>query len=178
MKLGQQIRELRKQKGMSIQGLAKEAGLSAGLISQVERDLTTPSVDTLWSVAKALGVHINYFFCNFEDKKAIIKSGERRKLILPNSNVTYELLSPLNRNMEVLLVKIEPGECSHDTLMVHEGEECGYVLQGTMKIKYGSTEYILQEGDSIYLDSTIPHRYVNIGNSTAVSIWTMTPASY
>jgi mannose-6-phosphate isomerase-like protein (cupin superfamily) len=98
--------------------------------------------------------------------------------MLPNSNVTYELLSPLNRQMEMLLVKIEPGECSHDTLMVHEGEECGYVLQGTMQIKYGAVEYTLQEGDSIYLDSTVPHRYINTGSITAVSIWTMTPPSY
>jgi transcriptional regulator with XRE-family HTH domain len=178
MKLGQQIRELRKQKGMSIQSLAKAADLSAGLISQVERDLTTPSVDTLWSLANALGVHINYFFCDFEYKKAVIKKSERRTLMLPNSNVTYELLSPLNRQMEMLLVKIEPGECSHDTLMVHEGEECGYVLQGTMRIKYGAVEYTLQEGDSIYLDSTVPHRYINTGSITAVSIWTMTPPSY
>ncbi|WP_427113831.1 helix-turn-helix domain-containing protein [Megasphaera sueciensis] len=178
MTLGQQIRELRKQKGMSIQTLAKESGLSTGIISQMERDLTKPSVDTLWNVSKTLGVHISYFFCEFDGKKAVIKKNERRKIILPDSHVTYEQLSPQNRRMEVLLVKIEPGECDYDKLIAHEGEEWGYVIQGIMKIKYGFTDYILYEGDSIYLDSTIPHRYVNIGDVTAISLWSMTPASY
>lgn len=178
MKIGREIRTLRKQKGMSIQTLAQKSGLSASIISQMERDLTTPSVETLWNVSEALDVHISYFFCELDDNKNVIRANRRRKIILPDSHITYEQLSPLNRKMEILLVKIEPGECDYDKLISHEGEEWGYVIQGIMKIKYGFTEYILHEGDSIYLDSTVPHRYVNIGDVTVISFWAMTPASY
>lgn len=178
MKLGEKIRKLRKEQKISIEHISQMSGLSTGLISQMERDLTVPSVVSLWEVAKALNVHINYFFDEYENNEPIIRKEERKKIIIPNSNITYELLSPKNKKMECLMVKIEPGMCSSNELICHEGEECGHMIQGTMKIKWGSKEFILNEGDSIYLDSTIPHRFVNIGDITAISIWTMTPPSF
>ncbi|MHC6180275.1 helix-turn-helix domain-containing protein [Clostridium sp. JNZ X4-2] len=179
MKLGEKIRNLRKEKKISIAQLAEMAKLSTGLISQMERDLTVPSVGSLWEVAKALNVHINYFFDEYNDDSFIIKRDERKKIILPNSNITYELLSPnIRKKLEVLMVNIEPGMCSSYEQISHEGEECGYMIQGIMKVKLGSKEFVISEGDSIYYDSTTPHRFVNIGNETAISIWSMTPASY
>lgn len=178
MELGAKIRKLRKEQAINIEQFAQKAGLSIGLISQIERDITMPSVTSLWKIASALNVHINYFFDEYEDKIPIIRKCERKKLILPNSNLTYELLSPLNKKMELLLIKIEPGMCSSDELISHEGEECGYMIQGSMKIKWGSREYILNEGDSIYYNSTIPHRFINLSDVRAISIWTMTPPSF
>lgn len=179
MKIGEKIRKLRKENKMSIEQLAEISGLSTGQISQMERDLSTPSVGSLWEVAKALNVHINYFFDEYENNDPVIRKNQRKKIILPNSNITYELLnSNIKQKIEFLIVKIEPGMCSSDELICHEGEECGYMVQGSMKVKYGSKEYILDEGDSIYFDSTIPHRYVNIGDVTAISVWAMTPPSF
>ena len=179
MKIGEKIRKLRKGNKMSIEQLAEISGLSTGQISQMERDLSTPSVGSLWEVAKALNVHINYFFDEYENNDPVIRKNQRKKIILPNSNITYELLnSNIKQKIEFLIVKIEPGMCSSDELICHEGEECGYMVQGSMKVKYGSKEYILDEGDSIYFDSTIPHRYVNIGDVTAISVWAMTPPSF
>jgi len=179
MEMGNIIRRLRRKQGISIEQLAEKTGLSTGLISQLERDITGPSVASLWKIAKALNVSINYFFEEFEDNNPIVRKSERKKIQLANSNITYELLCPnLQKAIEMLLVKIEPGECSTEDRISHEGEECGYVLQGTLKIKWGDKEYILEEGDSIYFDSTIPHRYVNCGDITAVSIWAMVPPSF
>lgn len=179
MEIGKKIRQLRKEQKMSIKQLANLAELSGGLISQLERNLTTPSVGSLWKVAKALNVHINYFFDEYELDNPVVRSGERKKIILPNSNVTYELLSPTLKNkMEFLMIKIEPGDKSFDEKICHEGEECGYMIQGTMKIRWGSREFILNEGDSIYLDSSVPHHYLNVGAITAISVWTMTPPSF
>ncbi|AYD40800.1 helix-turn-helix domain-containing protein [Clostridium fermenticellae] len=179
MQLGGKIRQLRKQQKISIEQLAKTCNLSTGLISQMERGINIPSVISLWKVAKALNVPMNYFFDDYKDDLPIIRKSERKKIIIPNSNVTYELLSPnLNKKMELLLIKLEPGKCSSDDLISHEGEECGYMIQGTIKIKYGNKEYILNEGDSIYYDSTVAHRFVNIGEVEAISIWTMTPPSF
>ena len=93
MQLGSKIRSLRKEQKISIEQLAQMSELSIGLISQMERDLTVPSVWSLWKVAKALQVHINYFFDEYENDNPVVRKDERKKIILPNSNVTYELLS-------------------------------------------------------------------------------------
>lgn len=164
---------------MSIEQLSKISGLSMGLISQMERNITTPSVWSLWEVAKALDVRINYFFDEYDKSLPIVKKNSRKTITLPNSNVTYELLSPnLKKKIEFLLVKIEPGMCTSYEQISHEGEECGYVVKGTMKVKWGSKEYVLEEGDSIYLDSNVPHRYINVGEDTVISVWAMTPPSF
>jgi transcriptional regulator with XRE-family HTH domain len=179
MDLGSKIRELRQGQGISIEQLAEKTALSTGLISQIERNITGPSVASLWKIAKALNVTMHYFFDEEKENNPIVRRNERKKIMLPNSNITYELLSPdLQRKIEFLLIEIEPGNCSTHELISHEGEECGFVLQGTLKVKWGTQEYILYEGDSIYFDSTVPHRYVNAGDEKTVSIWAMVPPSF
>lgn len=179
MELGSKIRKLRQKQNVSIEQLADLTGLSTGLISQIERDITGPSVASLWKISKALSVSMNYFFDELEEENPIVRKKERKKIQLQNSNITYELLCPnLKKQIEMLMIEIEPGECSTEDLISHEGEECGIVLKGTLKVKWGDKEYDLEEGDSIYLDSTIPHRYVNNGKEKSISIWSMTPPSF
>lgn len=179
MELGKKIRQLRQAKGISIENLSEMTKLSTGLISQIERDITGPSVASLWEIAKALNVSMNYFFDEYEKKDPVVRKNSRKKIMRPNSNIMYELLCPdLTKKVEFLMVKIEPGQSSADELISHEGEECGYLMQGTLKIKWGNNEYILNEGDSIYFESIVPHRFINIGNNTAISIWAITPASF
>ena len=180
MELGSKIRELRQAQNISIEQLSEKTGLSTGLISQIERNITGPSVASMWKIAKALSVSMNYFFDEIEEDNPIVRRDQRKKIMLPNSNITYELLSPdlRDKKIECLLIEIEPGECSTEDQISHEGEECGYVIQGTLKVKWGNKEYVLGEGDSIYFDSTVPHRYVNAGNVKCISIWSMVPPSF
>lgn len=179
MEFGAKIRKLRQEQSISIEQLAEMTKLSTGLISQVERNITGPSVTTLWKIAKALNVSINYFFDEYEEMDCVVRKDKRKKIILPNSKITYELLSPnLKGKIEHLLVEIEPGEYNTKELICHEGEECGYIIKGTLKVKLGDKEYILEEGDSIYFDSSIPHRYINVGNEKVISLWAMTPPSF
>ena len=77
-----------------------------------------------------------------------------------------------------MYITIKEGEESSGDLVVHEGEECGLVIKGRLLVKTAENEYILEEGDSIYFNSTIPHRYINIGNDTCESVWAMTPPSF
>lgn len=179
--IGSKIRELRKKNNMSIVELAEKTNLSTGLISQIERNIVVPSVVSLWKIAKELNVSIGYFF-DEENKKnlnPIVKKDERKKIITANSNAIYELLCPdLNRKIEFLYITLMPGDSSTKELITHDGEECGIVIKGKLLIKTKFEEYILEEGDSIYLDSTIPHRYINIGNDICISIWAMTPPSF
>jgi len=179
LQLGEKIRELRQSKSINIEKLSDMTKLSTGLISQIERDLVGPSVASLWKIAQALEVPIGYFFDEQPKNNPIVRKNARKKIMLPKSNITYELLCPdMKGKLEVLLIEIQPGECNTDELVGHEGEECGFVISGKLKIKCGEEEYILEEGDSIYFDSTIPHRYVNIGDKTCISIWSMTPPSF
>ncbi|MEY8304337.1 cupin domain-containing protein [Anaerosalibacter bizertensis] len=89
------------------------------------------------------------------------------------------MLTPdLNRKIEFLYITINPGDSSRAGLISHEGEECGIVIKGKLMVKTEYEEYILEEGDSIYLDSTVGHRYINLGEEECISIWAMTPPSF
>lgn len=179
--IGEKIKELRKEKGMSIAELANKAELSPGLISQIERNMVTPSIVSLWKIAQSLQVSIGYFF-DEETKditNPVVKKRERKRIVVSNNNAIYELLSPdLNRKIEFLYITIKPGDYSTKDFVVHEGEECGIVIKGKLMVKMKDRDFILEEGDSIYFDSTIPHRYINIGDEVCESIWAMTPPSF
>jgi quercetin dioxygenase-like cupin family protein len=109
----------------------------------------------------------------------VVRKNERRKIALPQSNLVYEMLSPdMNRQIEFLLVRLAPGQCSSQEQLSHTGEECGLVLQGRLIVRWGDKKFELTEGDSIYFASNIPHRYLNPGNEESVSVWAMTPPSF
>src|SRR5690625_1104477 len=137
IKIGQEIKKLRKEKGLKISELAEKSNLSTGMISQVERDRVSPSIATLWKMTQALGVSIGYFF-NDESNETpypVVRKNERKKISASNDNALYELLSPdLNRKIEFLYITIKPGDSSSNDLVTHEGEEGGIVIKGSLKI--------------------------------------------
>ncbi len=179
MELGDKIRSLRLKQKISIEQLSLITGLSKGLISQIERDITGPSVASLWKISKALNVTMNYFFDEYDDFNRVIRKDERKKIMMKDGDRVYELLCPnLKNQIEMLWIEIEPNDSNSDELISHEGEECGVVLKGTLRILSGDKIYDLEQGDSIYLDSTIPHRYINMGNIKSVSVWAMVPPSF
>jgi len=179
MELGEKIRELRHKQKISIEKLSGITGLSKGLISQIERDMTGPSVASLWKISKALNVTMNYFFDEFEDCNQVVRKDERKKIMIKKTNRIYELLCPnLKKSIEMLWIEIEPCNCSTEDLISHEGEECGVVIKGSLRVLSGENIYDLNEGDSLYLDSTIPHRYINMGKKMSISVWAMVPPSF
>ena len=108
----------------------------------------------------------------------VIKKGQRKTLVLPASGVSFQLLSPSeSRKIEFLLIEIE-GEDSNYELVSYAGEKCGYVLEGALEIQLGDNSYNLEVGDSIYFQSTIPHRFKSANGKKTVSIWAITPPSF
>lgn len=179
MELGDKIRSLRQKQKISIEQLSAKTGLSKGLISQIERDITGPSVTSLWKISKAMNVTMNYFFDEYNDFNQVIRKDERKKIMMRKAGRVYELLSPdLKKQIEMLWIEIAPNEYNTDELISHDGEECGVVIKGSLRILSGENVYDLNEGDSIYLDSTIPHKYLNMGNEVSISIWSMVPPSF
>ncbi|HKM01192.1 MAG TPA: XRE family transcriptional regulator, partial [Sedimentibacter sp.] len=138
MEVGEKIRSLRHKQKISIEQLSAMSGLSKGLISQIERDITGPSVASLWKISKALNVTMNYFFDEYDDFNQIVRKDERKKLIMRKSTRVYELLSPdLKKQIEMLMIEIKPNENISAELISHDGEECGVVIKGTLRIISG-----------------------------------------
>lgn len=174
--IGKRIRNRRNELAMSMKSLAEKTGLSSGFISQVERELTEPSITSLRKIAKALDVAVFYFFTEEKSTGIVVRKNKRQSRNFPKSHLTYELLSPdLKRQMEMFMASLEPGASTCDEPLSHNGEEVTHVLEGTMWIKIGEDEYTLEAGDTIYYFSSTPHKIVNNGKNMLRFISTITP---
>ncbi len=186
--LGNEIRQLRKVRGMTLQQLALASGRSVGFLSQVERNLTRPSVTALQDVSSALDVHIGWFFPedvggDAEERDIIVRANHRRKLTYSELSGTeylglhdHLLSANLNGNLALGMSRYEPGASSGDDCYRHEGEEAGLLLSGQLELTVDDKVYRLQPGDSFSFDSTRSHRYVNPSEKDeAVVIWANTP---
>lgn len=178
---GSRLRELRKNKNISIAELSKLSDVSTGLISQIEREMVIPSVVSIWRLAQALDTNINYFFDEDDvDDKVIIRKNDHRTVILHSNSSYYKLLSPASPEhlLDMTEITLKSGCAYEQNPLTHDGEECGYVLKGELVVLLGGKEYVLEEGDSIYFNSTVPHKYINRGDEDCISIWAMTPAFF
>ena len=180
LKVGAKLRELRNDKKISISELSKSSEVSTGLISQVERDLVVPSVVTLWRLAQALEADINCFFEDIQQKQhTIIRHGDHKILSTQKNSCAYKLLSSSSENhLDLMEIILEGGSFQEKEALSHEGEECGYVLKGTLTVYLNGKEYTLYEGDSITFSSQLPHKYINYTEKKCVSIWAMTPCFF
>jgi len=167
------------EKNLSLKDLAEKVSLTASFLSQVERELAEPSITSLRKIAEALEVPIFYFLLDDENSSPVVRKNERKTLKFPESHVVFELLSPdLNRQMEVMIARLEVGAVSCNEPLSHPGEECIFVLQGAMDIEIGEEHYVLEEGDSIYYFAAIPHRLSSVGEEDLVFLSAITPPRF
>lgn len=178
--LGERIRFYRKSKKMSGQELARLAGVSRSLISQVEKDIANPSIETLRRIAIALEIPIALLFEETTPPNGILIHKNSRKILkVPKSNLAYQLLTPdLNRKIEFLWIEIEPGKQIEPIAFSHDGEECAVIIEGQLNLWINDTEYVMNEGDSISFDSTLPHSIANRSSRKTVLVSAITPPSF
>lgn len=177
--LGKKIRVKRMEKQLTLKELAERTGVTQGFLSQVERGLTDPSITSLRRISKALDVPIFYFLMDEAKSNPVVRKDERQVLKFPDSHLTFELLSPdLNRSIEMMMARLEPGAVTCDEPLTHPGEENIVVIQGEMKIQIGEEVYFLAEGDSIYYFSSIPHKIWSIGTEDLIFISAITPPEF
>lgn len=186
MELGGTLRRLRQERRLSGAELARRVQVSPSFISQVERGLTSPSVDVLWAMARALEVPIGAFFGDGDGaggappppRARVVRRDQRKVLRFPGSPA-YELLSPdLKGRLEVVWAEFAPGTVSPQEPYVHEGEECLVVISGEMTYWVDGQEYVLGPGDSLYLQGNAPHRAMNRGSERAVIVCAISPPSF
>ena len=180
--IGEQLRELRQVKNLTLRHVADRAGISVSYLSQLERNQSRLPIGVLKKLADVLGVHMNWFFQSSGDGAAaerdvVVRAANRRRMSFTGLGITEELLSPnLSGPLELLMSTIEPGADSED--YSHDGAEAGFVLAGTLDLWVSGRYFRLQEGDSFSFKSTEVHRCANPGTQATRVLWVITPPHY
>jgi len=172
--IGQTIRDLRNTKGMTLGELAAKINVSPSLISQLERGGVNPSISLLKLIADALEVPLPSLFEKEEEKpeepSPLMTSKERKRLT--TGGVHFNLLSQnYDLGCEFIYNEWPPGSSTGKERYVHEGIECGLLLEGELEVELGERTYLLKPGDSITYRSDISHRLNNRGKKTAIGVW-------
>lgn len=185
-RIGTMLRRLRGDRNLSIAHLAKLAGVSAGIISQIERGNSNPSIKTLQRLRAVLGVNLWEVLgqpvaadaagsgtAEADGSGYVQRKADRPRIVVGASRLVKELLSPRrDRNLRFMLITLPPGGESEDVIM-GEGEKGGLVLDGRIDLVVGSTVTSLEEGDSFQFPSTLPHKICNPSSKDANIVWIM-----
>ena len=170
--IGRKIKLLRLERGLNLKELADKSGFTKGYLSKVENSKKAPPVSTLLNLARVLGVNISEIFSEGEDKASIVltKKSERKTLARNGTafGYSYEPLA-LNfpgRHMDPYVLTA-PAKQRKKGLFQHSGEEMIMVLEGTMRFTHGDQEFLVEEGDCIYFDASVPHRGIADGSEPA-----------
>jgi transcriptional regulator with XRE-family HTH domain len=174
---GQRFRRLRTRRGLSLAQVARATGISVGFLSALERGQMRASVATLRRIARFYHTNILSFFQAAGENPRLVRP-EQRKILQTESGVRMELLAWGNTVMEPHLFRVKPGGGSGESYS-HEGEEFLHVLRGQFEIWLDSKEhYRLRQGDSLYFESSTPHRWKNPGRAETWLLWINTPPTF
>ncbi len=174
MNIGDRIRNLRMINDLTLEELASRCELTKGFLSQLERDLTAPSISTLKDICEVLGVSLSEFFQEPQEEKVVFTRDDffqdnqetcTIKWIIPNAQI---------RSMEPILVSL-PAAGKSPELPPHEGQEFGYVLSGQITLMMQNKKQLVKKGESFYLEGTYHHYFINETKSPAEYIWVSNP---
>jgi transcriptional regulator with XRE-family HTH domain/KaiC/GvpD/RAD55 family RecA-like ATPase len=181
--LGDKIRTLRKKIGMTQKELADQVGLTPSFISQLEKNLISPSLDSLLKLSEKLNTQPIYFLTDNETgplQKMVIKPSERQEVHLQeikDTTIRIQLLvsDVLNRRMEPYLLTMKEGAAIDGHFYNYKGDEFAYIMEGELEVEIQDEKQLLREGDSLYIGSTFPSKWVNVGKGGAVILWVLSP---
>jgi transcriptional regulator with XRE-family HTH domain len=173
--IGARIKSRRKALGLTLQELADRSGLSKPFLSQVERDLTTPSLMSMLGLARGLQVEVSYFM-EIPQAKDMVGRADAPAVIAVDSPVTYfDLASALpDRKLDIVLMRIPPGHAF--PVDTRNGEHFRYVLEGELHARAGDIHTVLKAGDSMHFDARAPHTVENRTDREAVLLYVGTPS--
>src|SRR3981189_2083185 len=174
---GQRFRRLRTRRGLSLAQVARATGVSIGFLSALERGQMRSSIATLRRIARFYRTNILSLFETAGNNPRLVRPAQR-KILETNAGVRMELLAWGTTTMEPHLFRIKPRGGSGESYS-HEGEEFLHVFRGEFEIWLGDAEhYRLKTGDSLYFESTTPHRWRNPGRIEACLLWVNTPPTF
>ncbi len=174
VKVGERVRRVRESRGLSLQDISLRTDIDVSMLKQIEEGALAPPLGTIIKLAKALEMKIGYFISGEEDRAYTIVRRDDRKVVSRYDSkrakyygYEYESLAPhkKDRHMEPFLVTLAPAETEEER-SAHDGQEFIFVLEGNMEVRLGEEIHILEPGDTIYYDSTVPHLVKCHGNKT------------
>lgn len=172
--ISNRLKKLREESKLSLRDLGERTGLSASFLSQIELGQVSPSIASLENIANALNVHITHFFDDQTKPDSIVMRKNERKRIY--SQGSKAIIQPLahkisKKKIEPFMLTLEVGgESGEHPYSSHHGEEFGMVIKGKVRFTLEDKEYLLEDGDSVYFNSTKPHRWQNIAKKEAFII--------
>ncbi len=175
MDIGAKIRKLRKANSLTLEELASRSELTKGFLSQLERNLTSPSISTLEDILEALGTNLSEFFQEEQDDRVVF--GKRDYFVdeKPDHTISWIVPNAQKNEMEPILLFLPPQGQSM-TISNHQGEEFGYVLKGSVQLEMeDGTRHTIRSGETFYINGSQSHRLRNPHAQIAQVLWISTP---
>ena len=177
MDIGKRIRQLRVRNGLTQQELASRCELTKGFVSQLENNLTTPSLPALMDLVEALGSDMSSFFSEEQEQQAVFGKDDFFEDDRENCSILWVVPNAQKNAMEPILITIRPHQATR-TMLPHEGEEFGYVLSGSIVLENGGRKHRVRKGETFYIRGDQEHCLRNTGASPARVLWITTPPSF
>ena len=177
MSIGNKIKDIRNRCNLTQKELADRCELTKGYISQLENDLTSPSISTLTDILTALGTNLKDFFDEDDDQQIVFKKDDYFEKDDEGKKIVWLVPNSQKNEMEPILYTLEPG-IETDIDYPHEGQEFGYVVEGKIEICYGSKKVVCNKGESFYFTTDKNHYIKNRTNDVAKIIWISSPPNF
>lgn len=179
VEIGEKIKRMRIEKQLTQEELANRCELSKGFISQLENNLTSPSIATLIDILEILGTNLREFFNEIDDERISFTKEDMFETEDEDLKYTFKWLIPNSQKneMEPVIITLYPGG-QYKEEKPHEGEEFGYVLTGSVYVYIGDKKNKVRKGESFYFKPRANHYISNAGKTTAKVIWVSTPPSF
>jgi transcriptional regulator with XRE-family HTH domain len=178
LKIGKKIKQLRLLKNLTQEELATRCDLTKGYISQLENDLTSPSIATLVDILDVLGTNLNEFFSqDTVTEKIVFTKEDYVQTNYDYGSITWLVTNAQKNEMEPILLVLNPKEKTQNDYP-HEGEEFGYILEGSIVICIDNKKFKCKKGETFYFDSSKPHHLENNNNTVAKIIWISSPPNF
>jgi transcriptional regulator with XRE-family HTH domain len=180
LQLGSRIRALRQGRRMTLRALSARAGVTESFLSQVERDVTSPSIASVQRIAHALDLSIAQLFAEEPSPGRVVRREARRRVATPGLKAVDEFLTTnMAGKLQVIMSTIQPGGGTGEEPYTHDSdEEVVIVLRGVLDLWVGDEHYALGEGDAIAFQPRLPHWNVNEGTEPAIVLFCVTPPSF
>lgn len=180
LNIGKRVQEFRIKRGISIRELSQNSKVTPSMLSQIERGLVNPSINTLKQIAQALEMPMFLFFKEDGSKDIIVRRDNRKIMGYPGQkDVLYELLTPdVSGSMEFCMMTIPPRSGGESVAQSHTGEEVAYVMEGPVEILIDEKSYTLETGDSIRIAAMSVHNWINHMDVPVKVIFAVTPPSF
>ncbi len=179
MDIGARVKQLRTKNNLTLEELASRCEVTKGYLSQLERNLTSPSITTLQDITEALGCTLSSFFQEEKDEKVVFTAEDYFIDIKDKCTIHWIVPNAQKNEMEPILLELEPEGVSQE-IACHEGEEFGYVLSGRIKLvnSDNQSEIVIKKGQTFYLKGSINHYLANDSNQRAKVLWICTPPMF